>query len=196
MLIASKYGGMDIEAVARETPTSILKAPASARPNDETLEKVAGFLGFEKAQLEEAKDLLRQLVAFFYEKDALMAEINPLVLSKEGKLCCVDSKLSFDDNAAFRQAELFALRDYSQEDPREVTAAQYDLNYIGLTGNIGCMVNGAGLAMATMDLIHLHGGEPANFMDVGGGATARQVSAAMKMLVDDKNVCNPTLSAG
>lgn len=151
---------------------------------------IAEKLGFKKGTPEfaDAQEQMANLYKLFIDNDCNQVEINPLVLTDKGKVYCVDAKLGFDDNASFRHKELFAMRDYSMEDPREVQASKFGLNYVGLEGNIGCMVNGAGLAMATMDIIQLYGGKPANFLDVGGGATAQQVEEAFKILTADKNV--------
>lgn len=154
----------------------------------DTTEKVARVLGFEGEDLKDAQEQISKLYDLFIGCDATQVEINPFVVTLGGKVFCVDAKINFDDNAAFRHQKLFALRDFSMEDSREVAAAEYNLNYIGLDGNIGCMVNGAGLAMATMDIIKLHGGEPANFLDVGGGANEKQVAEAFKILTSDPKV--------
>ena len=151
---------------------------------------IAEKLGFKKGTPEfaDAQEQMSNLYKLFIANDCNQVEINPLVLTNTGKVYCVDAKLGFDDNAAFRHKELFEMRDFSMEDPREVKAAEFGLNYVGLEGNIGCLVNGAGLAMATMDIIQLHGGKPANFLDVGGSANAKQVEEAFKILTSDKNV--------
>lgn len=186
-MVGSKSGGMDIESVAAHKPASVFTINVGADKDASCLE-MATKLGFKGVQQEKAKYCFLRLLDAFIANDATLIEINPLVLTTGGDVICADSKVSLDDNAQFRQLEMFAKRDFSQEDPREVRASQFDLNYIGLDGNIGCMVNGAGLAMATMDIVQLHGGSPANFMDVGGGATVRQVSAAVSMLLEDKKV--------
>lgn len=193
--VASKRGGTSIEDIAKETPDAITKVPLEVVPQGETMgrgtaEQVATALGFGSGsvQHEKATELVRSLYRMFLAKDCTLVEVNPLTETPDGDVVCVDAKVNFDDNAAFRQADAFALRDTSQEDPREVAAAKHDLNYIGLDGNIGCLVNGAGLAMATMDIIKLNGGNPANFLDVGGSATEEQVTEAFKILSDDPKV--------
>jgi succinyl-CoA synthetase beta subunit len=191
LLVVSPKGGMSIEDVARDTPEAILKVPVdqAAGPSEAQLAQVADFCGFTTGRTAELyKDCVRGLWKMFKACDATMVEINPLAETPEGKVYVCDAKINFDDNAAFRQPDVFAKRDFSQEDPREVEASKYDLNYIGLDGSIGCMVNGAGLAMATMDIIQLHGGSPANFLDVGGGASAEQVTRAFELLNSDKKV--------
>lgn len=180
---------MDIEAVAKEDPNAIVKLPVpSSGLTEASLKAFTTQLRVEPQCQAQAMDLVKQLLRLFKEKDATLVEINPLVQTKADQMVCIDAKINFDDNAAFRQKDIAALRDESQEDPREVRAAEYDLNYIGLDGSIGCLVNGAGLAMATMDIIKLHGGEPANFLDVGGSATREQVSAAIGILASDPRV--------
>jgi succinyl-CoA synthetase beta subunit len=154
----------------------------NAGPTPEQLSSIAAFLGFEGASAVEAAQAVGNLYRMFISTDATMVEVNPMCETPEGKVFVADAKVNFDDNAAFRQPDIFALRDTAQEDPREVEAAKHDLNYIGLEGTIGCMVNGAGLAMATMDIIKLHGGAPANFLDVGGGANEQQVEKAFEIL--------------
>jgi len=189
-IVASKHGGMDIETVAAQTPHAIIKVPVKLNEGITqslcaTLTKALGF----PASLEEAIGVqLRNIFDMFTSTDATQIEINPLVETSEGQVMCLDAKLNFDDNAAYRQSEIFKLRDFSQEDEREVRAAKYDLNFIGLDGTIGCLVNGAGLAMATMDIIKLEGGAPANFLDVGGGATDKQVTEALKIIAGDPHV--------
>lgn len=188
VIIACAEGGTSIEDLAERFPDKIVKVPVDIKAgitNDEAAQVVRG-LGVTSGQAEAAEQI-KALYRLFCEKDCTMVEVNPLALSG-GKLVAADAKLGFDDNAAFRQKELFAMRDESQEDPREVAAARADLNYIGLDGNIGCMVNGAGLAMATMDIIKLHGAAPANFLDVGGNASEEQVVAAFKILTSDPQV--------
>ncbi|KAK9915111.1 hypothetical protein WJX75_004823 [Coccomyxa subellipsoidea] len=189
MIIACSEGGTSIEDLAEKYPEKIIKIPidifegitdAQANQAVEAL-KVSGD---KKA----AADQIKALYETFVKSDCTMVEVNPLAETTDGRLVAADAKLGFDDNAAFRQKELFAKRDSSQEDPREVAAGKYDLNYIGLDGNIGCMVNGAGLAMATMDIIKLHGGSPANFLDVGGNASEQQVVEAFKILTSDPQV--------
>jgi len=190
VMVVSPQGGMDIEEVAEKDPNAIHMIPIDIMEGikDEQVEKAATLLGFEGSVKEDAKVQMKNLYEIFRKCDATQVEINPFVLADNGKIYCVDAKINFDDNAAFRQKDIFAQRDFSMEDPREVAAAKYNLNYIGLDGNIGCMVNGAGLAMATMDIIKLNGGEPANFLDVGGGANAKQVEEAFKILTSDPNV--------
>jgi succinyl-CoA synthetase beta subunit len=188
--IASAAGGMDIEEVARETPDKILSLqidPVSGyRPFHGR--KIGYALGLEGDQVRQCVRLLGDLYRFFVEKDASLVEINPLVVTGDGSLICLDAKMDFDGNAMFRHPDVAELRDLDEEDPAEVEASRFDLNYIKLDGEIGCMVNGAGLAMATMDIIKLHGSEPANFLDVGGGATKEKVTEAFKIILSDKNV--------
>lgn len=190
VLVVSKEGGMDIEEVAEKDANAIHMIPVDIVEGikDEQVEKAATLLGFEGDVKKDAMQQMKNLYELFRKCDATQVEINPFVLATNGKIYCVDAKINFDDNAAFRQKEIFALRDTTMEDPREVAASEYNLNYIGLDGDIGCMVNGAGLAMATMDIIKLNGGSPANFLDVGGGANAKQVEEAFKILTSDKNV--------
>lgn len=190
VIVASREGGMDIEEVAAKSPEKIIREavdPAFGLQPYQT-RKLARELGFASTQMRAACKLFASLYRCFSELDCSMVEINPLVLTKGGEVLALDAKFSFDDNALFRHPEIVALRDSAEEDPREVEAAKYHLSYIGLDGNIGCMVNGAGLAMATMDIIKHHGGEPANFLDVGGGATEEQVTAAFKILLSDPKV--------
>lgn len=190
VIMASTEGGMDIEKVASETPEKILKTkihPVTGLQPFQARELAFG-LGLEGDQIKQFSQLLAGLAAMFVEKDLSLVEINPLVVTAEGDLMCLDGKINIDDNALYRQKQLFAMRDASQEDARENRAREWDLNYISLDGDIGCMVNGAGLAMATMDLIKLCGGEPANFLDVGGGATKERVSEAFKIILSDHNV--------
>lgn len=155
---------------------------------DAEAEAVAKAMGFSGDGVQKCADQVRKLYNLFIEKDATLVEVNPMIETPEGDVVSIDAKINFDDNAEFRQPEIFAMRDTSQEDPREVRASEAGLNYIGLDGNIGCLVNGAGLAMATMDIIKLHGGNPANFLDVGGGATDQQVTEAFTILNDDPKV--------
>lgn len=189
-IMASTEGGMEIEKVAHETPEKILKTqinpicgvmPYQAR-------ELAFGLGLEGDQVKQFTKLLTGFGRMFREKDLSLVEVNPLVVTAEGNLLCLDGKVNVDGNATYRQPDLVAMRDESQEDARENEAAAWDLNYVALDGNIGCMVNGAGLAMATMDIIKLHGGQPANFLDVGGGATAERVAAAFKIILSDDKV--------
>lgn len=190
VIVASRQGGMDIEQVAEESPEEIFTEPVDIRTGiqDSNTERIGKLLGLEGAVLKDAQQQIRKLYELFLKTDSVQVEINPLVVANDGLVYCVDAKLNFDENAQFRQDKIFAMRDWSLEDPREVAASKFNLNYIGLEGNIGCMVNGAGLAMATMDIIKLHGGQPANFLDVGGGATAKQVEEAFKILTSDKSV--------
>lgn len=190
VLIMSSEGGMEIEEVAARSPEKILRepfdvdfglAPFQAR-------KLAFKLGLDAAQLRSAEKFLRGLCKFFVDHDCSMAEINPLVITQQGEMIALDAKVSFDDNAAFRHEAHKPLRDLSEENPAEVQAGEAGLSFVKLEGNIGCLVNGAGLAMSTMDLIKLHGGQPANFLDVGGGANVEQVTQAFKILLADKNV--------
>ncbi len=190
VIMASTEGGMEIEKVAHETPEKILKTkidpvcgvmPYQAR-------ELAFGLGLEGDQIKQFTSLLVNFGRMFKEKDLALVEVNPLVVTKEGNLLCLDGKVNVDSNALYRQPELVAMRDKSQEDAREIEASEWELNYVSLEGNIGCMVNGAGLAMATMDIIKLSGGQPANFLDVGGGATAERVAAAFKIILSDSNV--------
>lgn len=190
VVVASAAGGMDIEAVAEETPDAIIRVPVDIKKgiSTEQCEAIADKLGFVGANRADAVDQFRRLYNLFIDRDATLLEINPLVETSDGRVLCLDAKLNFDDNALFRHKDLDALRDWSQEDPREVQAAKFDLNYIGLDGTIACLVNGAGLAMATMDMIKLKGGEPANFLDVGGSANEKQVMEAFKILNGDERV--------
>ncbi|HHQ14218.1 MAG TPA: ADP-forming succinate--CoA ligase subunit beta, partial [Chromatiales bacterium] len=189
-LIASAAGGMDIEEVAANTPEQILTVVVNPAAGLQPFQaRQLGFgLGLDKDQVKQFVALAGNLYRLFVESDASMVEINPLIVDKSGQLMALDAKINIDDNALFRRAELQAMRDPTQEDEMERRAAEYDLNYVSLDGNIACMVNGAGLAMATMDLIKLHGGEPANFLDVGGGATPDRVAAAFKLILSNKAV--------
>ena len=189
-LMASSEGGMDIEEVAAHAPEKIHKVfidPGKGLLDKEASE-VAGKIGIPEASRPEAVKLLQGLYRCFDETDASLAEINPLILTGDGKVIALDSKLNFDDNALFRHPDIVALRDLDEEDALEIEASKYDLSYISLDGNIGCLVNGAGLAMATMDTIKLYGAEPANFLDVGGGATAEKVTAAFKIMLSNPKV--------
>ncbi len=190
MVIASTEGGVNIEEIAEKTPEKIVREPIhpllGLQPHQGR--KIASMLGFRGAQFRQTTDLLLALYRLFIGCDCSMVEINPLVVTPEGKVLALDAKFSFDDNALFRHPDVVAMRDPSEEDPREVEASKYGLNYIGLDGNIACLVNGAGLAMATMDIIQYAGGKPANFLDVGGGATKEQVSAAFKIILGDAQV--------
>jgi len=188
--IASTEGGMDIEKVAHDTPDKIVTLsidPASGYSPFHG-RKIADALKLEGGQIDQCVQLIGQLYTAFVDKDMALLEINPLVVSKAGKLICLDAKINFEDNALFRHKDVQALRDVAEEDPAEVEASKYDLNYVKLDGQIGCMVNGAGLAMATMDIIKLYGLEPANFLDVGGSATKEKVAAAFKIILSDANV--------
>ena len=189
-IMASTEGGMDIEEVAELTPEKILKV--SVDPATGMLpfhaRKLAFGLGLESEQIRSATKFFLALYDAFLNLDASLLEINPLVVNSEGNLIALDAKMNFDDSALFRQKEIEALRDEDEEDPAELEAANHELNYIKLDGNIGCMVNGAGLAMSTMDIIKLYGGDPANFLDVGGGATKERVTTAFKLILSDPNV--------
>ena len=188
--VVSTEGGMDIEEVAAHTPEKILSFsvdPASGL-SDFHGRRVAFALGLSGNQVKQCVALVRNLYRAFVEKDMEMLEINPLIVMTDGNLKCLDAKVGFDNNALYRQADVMALRDETEEDPKELAASKFDLNYIALDGEIGCMVNGAGLAMATMDIIKLYGAEPANFLDVGGGATKEKVTEAFKIITSDPNV--------
>ena len=189
-IMASAAGGMDIEQVAHDTPEKIftLTLHPAAGVEDYQARKLGFGLGLNAEQQAELRDLLRKLAKLFRECDASLVEVNPLIVTKDGHIVALDAKINIEDNALFRQKRLAAMRDAAQEDDRERRAREHDLNYVSLDGNIACMVNGAGLAMATMDLIKLHGGEPANFLDVGGGATAERVTEAFKIILTNKNV--------
>ena len=184
VIVASAQGGTSIEDVAEATPEAISTTPVDIEkgPTPEQLADIAAFLGFSEEAQPAAKEAVANLYRMFKATDATLLEVNPLCETPEAQVFVADAKVNFDDNAAFRQGDIFSLRDTTQEDPREVAASKADLNYIGLDGDIGCMVNGAGLAMSTMDLIKLHGGEPANFLDVGGGASEAQVEKAFGIL--------------
>ena len=188
--IASTEGGMDIEEVAEKTPEKILTIsvdPASGISGHHG-RQIAFALGLEGEQVKQANALIGNLYKAFVEKDMSLLEINPLVVTGAGDLICLDAKMNFDSNALYRQKDIVELRDLAEEDPAEIEASKYDLSYIKLDGKIGCMVNGAGLAMATMDIIKLYGSEPANFLDVGGGATREKVTEAFKIILSDTNV--------
>jgi succinyl-CoA synthetase beta subunit len=189
-LIASVEGGMEIEEVAENTPEKIINVTIDATTGlrSHHARKIAFQLGLRDKQVGEAVNFLQAIYKAFIELDASTIEINPLVLNKSGNLVALDAKMNFDSNALYRQPEIEKLRDLLEEEPAEVEAAKFELNYVKLDGDIGCMVNGAGLAMATMDIIKLNGGEPANFLDVGGGATKERVSAAFKIILSDINV--------
>ena len=189
--ISSTEGGMDIEKVASDTPDKIITNKIELKeegPSEKEIEKIVSVFNFNKDQKEVSKKLIKSLYKIILEKDANLIEINPLIITKDDKLVCLDAKMNFDDNAIFRRPEILKLRDLNEEDPAEIEASKHDLAYIKLNGSIGCMVNGAGLAMATMDIIKLYGKEPANFLDVGGGASKEKVAAAFKLILSDKNV--------
>jgi succinyl-CoA synthetase beta subunit len=188
--MASAAGGMNIEEVAANSPEKILTTPVNPATGllPYQSRKLAFGLGLQGEQIKEFGRILSGLYRLYTEKDVSLVEINPLIVTREGRLLALDAKINLDGNALYRHQELLTMRDPSQEDPKEAAAAQHDLNYITLNGNIGCMVNGAGLAMATMDLVKLHGGEPANFLDVGGGATAERVTEAFKLILSDTKV--------
>jgi len=189
-VVASAAGGMDIEEVAEKEPEKILSVvihPAVGLESYQARELAFG-LGLSGAQIGEFTTILKALYQLYIDKDASLLEVNPLIVTTEGKLVALDAKIGIDANALFRHPELSALRDRTQEDPIEARAAEHDLNYVSLGGNIACMVNGAGLAMATMDIIKLHGGKPANFLDVGGGATVERVTAAFELILSNTNV--------
>jgi succinyl-CoA synthetase beta subunit len=189
-VIASTEGGMNIEEVAEKTPekiTTVVVHPAlGLQPYQ--CRKIAASLGLRGKLMNQAVKLFTALWTLYSKSDCSLVEVNPLAVTKEGEVVALDAKFNFDDNALYRQKDVTAMRDTSEEDPREVAASEFGLNYIGLDGNIACLVNGAGLAMATMDIIKLHGGEPANFLDVGGGASKEQVSNAFKIILGDPNV--------
>src|SRR6266481_4870431 len=189
-VIASTEGGMDIEEVASKTPEKILTEQISPLLGVSGFQarKIAFSLGLKDKQVGQFATLLASLYRAFVETDASLIEINPLVVTKDGRVICLDAKMSFDDNALFRHPDIRELRDANEEDPAETEAAKFDLSYVHLDGNIGCMVNGAGLAMATMDIVKIFGAEPANFLDVGGGASTEKVAAAFRILLSDKRV--------
>ena len=191
VVIASTEGGMDIEQVAERTPDRIFREPLhpllGLQPYQ--MRKLAAHLGLAGPMLGQATKLFAAIYKLFAARDCSLIEVNPLVVTPDGRLLALDAKFNFDDNALYRQPEIVAMRDKSEEDPREVAASEFDLNYIGLDGNIACLVNGAGLAMATMDIIQHAGGRPANFLDVGGGASKEQVAAAFKIILGDPKVC-------
>jgi len=190
LIIASTEGGVEIEKVAETSPDKILHEPVHPTLGLQGFQarKLARKLGFSSSQVAPAAKLFLNLYKLFLACDCSMVEVNPLVVTTGGEVLALDAKFNFDDNALFRHPDIVAMRDVAEEDPREVEASKFNLNYIGLDGNIACLVNGAGLAMATMDIIKHHGGEPANFLDVGGGATEEQVTEAFKILVADPNV--------
>ena len=189
--ISSVEGGMDIEKVALENPKKIFTSKLEIKkegPTNEEIEQIISIFDFNEILKKDAAELVKSLYKILIEKDASLIEINPLIITEDKKLVCLDAKMNFDDNALFRRPEILKLRDLNEEDPTEIQASEYNLAYIKLNGSIGCMVNGAGLAMATMDIIKLHGEEPANFLDVGGGASKEKVAAAFKLILSDKNV--------
>lgn len=190
LIIGSSEGGTEIEDTAKNHPEAIIQVPVSAVEGLKYYEmlETADRMNIPMEQREQFYTLLKAMVRLYLEKDCSLVEINPLVETEEGNLLCLDAKVNFDDNALFRHPEITMLRDIAEEDEKEYRASQYDLNYVSLTGNIGCLVNGAGLAMATMDIIRKFGGYPANFLDVGGSATAEKVAAAFKILLSDPNV--------
>ena len=188
--ISSDQGGMDIEEVASKTPEKIIttKIDISSNILDSDCEKIIEIFSLKNEAKNQAILLIKSIYKMFISTDASMVEVNPLILTKEEKIICLDAKVNFDDNALFKHPDIVDLRDLNEEDPTEIEASKHDLSYIKLDGSIGCMVNGAGLAMATMDIIKLYGKEPANFLDVGGGASKEKVSAALKLILSDKNV--------
>ena len=190
LIVASTEGGVEIETVAEKSPEKIMREPIDPLAGLQPFQtrKLAKQLGFASDQIKPAAKLFSALYRTFIESDCSMVEVNPLVVTKTGEVLALDAKFNFDDNALYRHPEIAAMRDTAEEDPREVEASKHGLNYIGLDGNIACLVNGAGLAMATMDIIKFYGGSPANFLDVGGGATEEQVTEAFKLLVSDENV--------
>ena len=190
VFISSTEGGMDIEKVAIQQPSKIITTKIELNKDiaNQEIDKIMFPFKFDDNQKKEFTKLIRALYKILIQKDVSLIEINPLIITKNKKLLCLDAKMNFDDNAIFRQPEILKLRDLNEEDPTEIEAKKYDLSYIKLNGSIGCMVNGAGLAMATMDIIKLYGKEPANFLDVGGGASKEKVSAAFKLILSDKNV--------
>jgi succinyl-CoA synthetase beta subunit len=190
LIVASTEGGVEIEAVAAKSPEKIIREPIDPLAGLEPYQarKLASQLGFESSQLKNASKLFDGLYRTFIAYDCSMVEVNPLVVTNKGEVLALDAKFNFDDNALYRHPEIAAMRDVAEEDPREVEASKHGLNYIGLDGDIACLVNGAGLAMATMDIIKFYGGDPANFLDVGGGATEEQVTEAFKILIADKHV--------
>ena len=189
--ISSTEGGMDIEKVAKETPKKIVTNKIDLKsegPSVEEIENIISIFKFNSHQRIVGSNLVKSLYKILTEKDASLIEINPLIINKQNDIICLDAKMNFDDNANFRRPEILKLRDFNEEEPAEIEASKHGLAYIKLNGSIGCMVNGAGLAMATMDIIKLHGQEPANFLDVGGGASKEKVTAAFKLILADKNV--------
>ena len=189
-LISSDQGGMNIEEVAIKTPDKIIttKVDFNETISDEDCKKIIEIFNLDDDAKNQAINLIKSIYKMFIDTDANLVEINPLILTKKNKIVCLDAKMTFDENALFKHPEIQKLRDFNEEDETEIEASKHDLAYIKLDGNIGCMVNGAGLAMATMDIIKLYGEEPANFLDVGGGASKEKVSAAFKIILSDKNV--------
>jgi succinyl-CoA synthetase beta subunit len=188
--ISSTSGGMDIEKVAKDTPNKITTVKFEFKPelSEKDIKKVLNNLKLNSENFNQAEKVVNAIYQILIKKDATLIEINPLIITKDGEIKCLDAKINFDDNAIFRRPEILKLRDLNEEDAKEIEASKNDLAYIKLDGSIGCMVNGAGLAMATMDIIKLYGSEPANFLDVGGGASKEKVSAAFKLILSDKNV--------
>tara|TARA_B100001113_G_scaffold338794_1_gene321317 strand:- start:1583 stop:2743 length:1161 start_codon:yes stop_codon:yes gene_type:complete len=188
--ISSDQGGMDIEEVAKKNPEKIITTKVEFRSqiSEDDCKKIINIFNLNKEANEDAIKLIQSIYKMFIDLDASLVEINPLILTKDNQIVCLDAKMKFDDNAIFKHPEIKELRDLNEEEETEIEASKYDLAYIKLDGNIGCMVNGAGLAMATMDIIKLYGEEPANFLDVGGGASKEKVSAAFKIILSDKNV--------
>jgi len=190
VIVASAEGGVDIETLAHEAPHKIIKEPVDFKKGvtEEQANRLASSLGFSGRRIQSAAQQIQKLFTIFWDYDATLIEVNPFAETADGEVICLDAKFNFDDNALFRHPEIAEMSDPSQEDPRDVAAHKHDLNYIALSGNIACLVNGAGLAMATMDVIKLHGGSPANFLDVGGGANERQVLEAFRIINSDPNV--------
>jgi succinyl-CoA synthetase beta subunit len=190
VVMASTEGGVDIEEVAENTPEKIFKIEIDPikGTNDLDADTLSNLLDLNELQSSQFRNIYKGIVRLFLEKDLALLEVNPLVITEAGDLLCLDAKINIDSNALYRQEDLILMRDVSQEDEREAKAAEWDLSYVALDGNIGCMVNGAGLAMGTMDIIKLHGGEPANFLDVGGTADSERVSEAFKIILSDENV--------
>jgi len=190
LIVASTEGGVEIETVAEKSPEKIIREPIDPLAGLQPFQtrKLAKQLGFKSDQIKPAAKLFSALYRIFVESDCSMVEVNPLVVTTKSEVLALDAKFNFDDNALYRHPDIAAMRDMAEEDPREVEASKHGLNYIGLDGNIACLVNGAGLAMATMDIIKFYGGSPANFLDVGGGATEEQVTEAFKLLISDENV--------
>ena len=190
VFISSNQGGMDIEEVAKKNPENIstTKIKFNKEISDEDCFKIIKIFDLDEKASNKCKNLIKCIYKMFISTDASLVEINPLILTNEEEIICLDAKMNFDDNAIFKHPEILELRDLNEEEPTEIEASKYDLAYIKLDGSIGCMVNGAGLAMATMDIIKLYGEEPANFLDVGGGASKEKVTAALKIILSDKNV--------